>query len=554
MIKRSLDSEPGQKRRVHVFLFWAVVTVIWFSSLGLRALIHPDEGRYADISLTMLQSGDWITPRLNGLLYFEKPALQYWAGAASFSLFGINEFAARFWPGLTSFLTVLVVWSFGKRLYGRDIAGKAALIVAGAMWIVGNGHFLTLDMGATFFLTLALFSFLLAQDEQSTPRARRWLMWLCWAAMAGATLSKGLVGLLIPGMTIILYSLAGMRWAIWKRLHLLSGLLVYFCIAAPWFIVVSRRNPEFANFFFVHEHFQRFLTTEHKRTGAIWYFVPVLLLGFFPWTTLLGRALREGWKSDGAGFQGRQVLLIWCIFTFAFFSVSGSKLPSYILPMFPALGMLLALGIGQVTEKAWRWHLLVPALLFAALVGLYPFAGRAVTLEAPLEVWQHMLGFMAVAGLTGLLGTWLAWRAIRRGQLTTGLAALSLTSIVAMTLAMTGHDSYGQLKSSKRIVHAMGQYVHDDTELFSVRMHDQTFPFYMRRPVTLVDYRDEFALGQDIEPARWIPSLAQFESRWRKAARATAMMHPETYDELSKNQLPMQVVYRDARRLVVVKP
>lgn len=554
MIKRLLDSDPGQDCRRQAFLFWTVVILIWFSSLGLRALIHPDEGRYADISLTMLQSGDWITPRLNGLLYFEKPPLQYWAGAASFFLFGINEFAARFWPGLTSFLTVLVVWLFGKRLYGRDTAGTAALIVAGTTWIVGNGHFLNLDMGTTFFLTLALFSFLLAQDERSPPGTRRRLMWLCWAAMAGATLSKGLVGLLIPGMTIVLYSVTGMRWAIWKRIHLLSGLAIYFCLAAPWFVLVSRRNPEFAHFFFIHEHFQRFLTTGHKRTGAIWYFVPVLLLGFFPWTTLLFRALREGWKNTGAGFQGRRVLLIWCAFTFVFFSVSGSKLPSYILPMFPALGMLLALGIGQVPVMAWKWHLLAPVILFASLVCLYPFAGKAVTPEAPLAVWRHMLLYLAVAGLIGMLGTWLAWRAIRNGALTPGIAALSLTSLLAMTMAMTGHDSYGQLKSSKRIVHAVGQLVHDDTELFSVGMHDQTFPFYLRRPVTLVDYRGEFTLGQDAEPARWIPSIGEFEKRWRNAPGAVAMMLPQTYDELGKNQLPMHVVYRDARRLVVVKP
>jgi hypothetical protein len=153
-----------------------------------------------------------------------------------------------------------------------------------------------------------------------------------------------------------------------------------------------------------------------------------------------------------------------------------------------------------------------------------------------------------------MVGAWLAWRAIRRGQLTTGVATLSLASILAMTMVMTGHDSYGQLKSSKRIVHAMEQYLHDDTELFSVRMHDQTFPFYLRRPVTLVDYRDEFALGQQIEPTRWIASLGEFESRWRKAGNALAMVQPQAYDELLKNQLPMQVVYRDARRLVVVKP
>jgi uncharacterized membrane protein len=216
--------------------------------------------------------------------------------------------------------------------------------------------------------------------------------------------------------------------------------------------------------------------------------------------------------------------------------------------------MLLALGIGQVSVKAWKWHLLVPGLLFAGLVCLYPFAAKAVTPEAPLEVWRHMLLFIAVAGLVGMLGAWLAWRAISRGELTTGVATLSLASILAMTIAMTGHDSYGQLKSSKLIVHAMGQYLHDDTQLFSVRMHDQTFPFYLRRPVTLVDYRDEFTLGQEIEPTRWISSLGEFESRWRKAGSAVAMVLPQAYDELRKNQLPMQVVYRDARRLVVVKP
>jgi len=317
-------------------IYWIVFAIFWFATLGQRALIHPDEGRYAELSLGMLLSGDWITPRLNGILYFEKPALQYWMGALSFLIFGINEFAARFWPALTGLLSVFVIGLTARRLWGSG--HFAALAMAGSFWVIGNSHFLTLDSGLMFFLALTLCSFLSAQRDDASLFERRYGMWVAWAAIAGAVLSKGLIGLLIPGCTLVLYSLIDRQWCAWRRMQWTAGLTIFIALSGPWFWLVSERNPGFAAFFFIHEHFARYLTNEAQREGPFWYFVPILLAGLLPWTSLLPRLIREAWpRQEKLAFQPERFLLIWTVFVFVFFSLSHSKLPSYILPMFPAL-------------------------------------------------------------------------------------------------------------------------------------------------------------------------------------------------------------------------
>lgn len=149
------------------------LAVLWFGLLGQRSLIHPDEGRYAALALGMMESGDWVTPRLNGLLYFEKPALSYWVGAAAFHVLGVNEFAARLWPALAGFLTLLMVGYTGARLWGRETGLRAAAIAASTSWMVANSHLLTLDMGLTLFLTLVMCSLLLAQRDGIDAKTQR---------------------------------------------------------------------------------------------------------------------------------------------------------------------------------------------------------------------------------------------------------------------------------------------------------------------------------------------------------------------------------------------
>ncbi|MCW3481185.1 glycosyltransferase family 39 protein [Neisseriaceae bacterium JH1-16] len=553
---RPASSVSDRPRSAWVLLGWLALAVVWFGSLGYRALIHPDEGRYASISLEMLQGGDWLTPHLNGFLYFEKPILQYWMGALSFAVFGINEFAARFWPGLTGFLTVVAVGITGRRLWGEQAGLFAALTAAGSTWIIGNSHFLTLDMGLTFFLTVALCGFLVAQRDEASDTERRNAMWLTWAAMAGATLSKGLVGLVIPGATLVLYSLTTWQWTFWRRMHWASGLVLFFALTAPWFVAVSLKNPGFFDFFFIREHFQRFLTTEAKRTGPLYYFVPVLIVGLLPWTTLLPAMLNTGLRREpGKAFQPLRLLLIWSVFVFVFFSISKSKLPSYILPMFPALALLAARYFIEIDAAKLKRHLLFPMAFWLILLAAVPFAGHFASPDSPLEVLIPFAHAVALAAVLFLVQALFAWRLLGSGRKLAAVALIAAASLASVTTASLGHDSYGrQLKSSKMLVEKLTPYLKPDSQIFSVSYYEQSFPYYLDRKVTLVNYVDEFAYGQGLDPARWMPKVAQFTERWRAIPHTAAMMAPNTYKDLQQQGLPMQIVYQDARRVVVVKP
>lgn len=548
LIKQGLSSRTG------LILFWGVFVVLWFATLGQRALIHPDEGRYAELSLGMLLSGDWITPRLNGILYFEKPALQYWMGALSFLIFGINEFAARFWPGLTGILSVLAVGLTARRLWGNG--QYAALVMAGSVWVIANSHFVNLDTGLMFFLTLTLCAFLWSQQDDASAAERRYGLWLAWAAMAGATLSKGLIGLVIPAGALFLYSLIHWQWAMLCRMQWLAGLTIFFALTAPWFWMVSERNPDFARFFFIHEHFERFLTTTHGRVEPFWYFVPVLLAGFLPWSSLLPRLVIENWRRQGnALFQSERFLLIWAVFIFLFFSKSGSKLPSYILPMFPALALLLGRTLANARPESLKKHLLIPILLWGAIAGAYLLVDYLpASTNTPAPVVRHFALYLTIGGLGFLICAVLAWRSLSRRQTLPAIMLLAAGSLCGVLSSSAGHDAYGRLKSSKDLVAQIRPHIRPETEFFSIRSYEQTFTFYLQRRVVLVEYTDEFTFGQKAEPEKSIPTLAEFMSRWQSAKEAIAMMDEDTFNDLQNRGVAMKTIYQDVRRKVVIKP
>lgn len=524
---------------------------VWFAMLGQRVLVDPDEGRYATLALGMLRSGDWITPRLNGLLYFEKPPLQYWIGAAFFKVGGISEFTARLWPALAGFLTVLLLGWTAWRLWGRETGVRALAIAASTTWIIANSQFLTLDAGVTFFLTLTLCSVLLAQRPGLPAAVQRGWIWTAWAAMALAVLSKGLIGVLIPGTVLVLYSLWQRDFVLWRRLRWGSGALILLAIAVPWFVMVGSRNPGFSEFFFIHEHFGRYLTNQARREGAWWYFVPVLLLGFMPWTGALPWLLRRG---EGAAAPVRTMLLCWAGFVFVFFSASGSKLPSYILPMFPALVLLAAHSLQHASIRWLRWNLLGTAAAWglAGLTALYLLlrspASPADQALVPLET------ALAAASVAWLASALWAGRLLSRGRVTAALVCVALTHMVAVLTVMKFHDEYGQRKSAAVVSRALEPYLERDTPVFAVRTYDQTLPFYLRRHVVLVAFEDEFNYGEQHEPGRWIPTVGEFMQRWKSLPRGAAYMTSQTWSDLRQAGLEGRVVFEDTRRVMIVKP
>jgi len=549
-------------------VLWAVfaaIALLWFANLDNRSLLHPDEGRYGEIAREMAETGDWVTPRLSGLKYFEKPPFQYWMTAAAYWSFGVHEWTARLWPALAGFLAIIAVGYAGCALGGAVLGAFAALTLAGTMMHAMLSQAATLDSGLSFFLALAFSGFVIAQRPAASPGARRAWMWVTWAALAGATLSKGPIGVVLPGGALVAYTVITRDFALWRRLHPVSGLMLYLALTAPWFIAVSRANDEFAHFFFVHEHFQRFLTDQHGRAGPWYYFVPFLVAGSLPWFPLLAYGARRAWR-DGApaepGFSWQRFALVWAAFVFLFFSASGSKLAPYILPMFAPL----ALVAGWLTLTLEQRPLFRLALLgavvtaAAALVVLTGYESIVPRLGGgqPAEIMHAYGAWVKAALVVATAGAAAATIAFRRAADGTtarfwGVAALALSGLGAVHLAVAGFDVFSATRSTSAILRAAQASAPfaPGAPFYQVAMYDQTAPFYLGRTTIPVAYRDELALGIDAEPDKQIPTVVAWRAQWQAQAQGYAMMPPVTYEWLATESVPMRVLARDARRVVV---
>ena len=549
-----LDSLTVRTRVVTTLVF--LLFVIWFGNLGYRSLVRPDEGRYAEIAREMAITGDWTTPRLNGIKYFEKPPLQYWMTAAAFKAFGEHEWTARLWAALTGFAGVLMVGFTGARLFGRQAGFYSAVVLASSLLYAVIGHINTLDMGVTFWLTIGLLGFLLGQRGARRTRETRLWMLLAWVAMGFGFLSKGLIGLALPAAAMVAYAIVHRDISFLKRLEPVAGIAIILVIALPWIIAVSIANPEFPHFFFIHEHFQRFLTKVHHRTAPWWYFVPILIAGMLPWTPMLVQALIAAWKGDpgGRSFKPRRFLLLYASVIFLFFSASQSKLPSYILPIFPALALLVGEWLTRIRGRTLTWLILPVAAVALAGAIASPFVVNYNSEKVPAALYE-MFGRWILAGALTLfvascLAMFFAWRSrIEIAVITLGVGGLLIVQIV-----MTGHETLSPSFSTSHLAGIIRPLLDADTPFYSVRTYEQTLPFYIKRTVTLVDYSDELDFGLKQEPELEIPTMEEFEARWRNDRKALAIMGPDVYRELTELALPMRLLAQDARRVIVSKP
>lgn len=551
-IDRSANAPALPWRDASLWLLAAAFLAVWLGTLGYRHLIPTDEGRYAEIAREMFTTGDWVTIRYNALKYFEKPPLQMWGTALAYTLFGVGDWQARLFTALSGIAGLVFTILAAARWWGKRTAVITGLVLVSApMWNVGS-HFNSLDMGVAGCMTMALAALLLAQHPDVTRSQQRNWMWVCWASMALAVLSKGLIGVVLPGFVLVVYTLVARDWALWKRLHLVTGLIVFFAVGAPWFVLISARNPEFAWFFFVHEHFQRFTSTVHNRNAPLWYFVPLLLAGFLPWLAQLPGAARltlARGEAAANGFRPTLMLGLWAILIFAFFSISDSKLPGYIFPIIPALAVLAALVLENTSERAWRWQL--KAFLALAVVGLAA-SGYVATMSSdmyPNAVFSRFGVFLAVAFTAGAVFTWLALRfADKRFE---SLVAFACAWFLTFTTALLGHEAFGRSMSGIDLVPAVKPWLKPGVPFYAVERLDHTMPFYLGTPTTMVQQPDELAFGIEQEPTKWIPTTEAFAARWKEGGQAVAMMGPGTYDRLATQGVPMIVIARDARRVIV---
>ena len=345
-----LPSSTETSWRRDLILLSVIFGAILAWRLGSAPLRNPDEGRYAEIPREMIATGDWVTPRLNGVPYFEKPPLVYWAVAACEEVLGPSEWSLRLTPALFALGGILAAYGAARRIYGRDAGFWAAIVLGTSLLYLALGELLILDMVVSVLMSATLFCFILGVREPPGA-ARRWLFYGLYASAALATLTKGLMGFLVTGAVMFLWLAIFNQWRRLRPLHLPSGIVLFLAIAAPWHLLVSSRNPGWAHFYFVYEHWERFTNAGHGRYQPFWFFIPIVLLGLFPWTGFLWSSFRDALAGGWARRSENAVawfFVTWAAFIFLFFSESQSKLIPYILPVFPPIAVLVGRWLGAV--------------------------------------------------------------------------------------------------------------------------------------------------------------------------------------------------------------
>lgn len=535
----------------------ALVLALWFGhGLGNRALWHPDEGRYAEIPREMAETGDLVTPRLNGVKYFEKPPLFYWLQAGSIKLFGLDEWALRLWPALFGFFGALAVYGAGHALFGRRAGLIAAAVLATSPLYYLMARIITLDIAVSVLLTGALLAFLLGVR---TPEGRTRALYLYgfYALCALAVLAKGLIGLVLPAMVIGAWVVLLWDWRLLLSIRLPTGLLLFLAIAAPWHVLVARANPEFADFYFIYNQFERYLTdtpATHGRYQPWWFFFPVLVFGMLPWIALVPQALRAS-LTEWRQHREDLFLLLWAVLVFAFFSASGSKLIPYILPALPPLALL----VGRYLDRAWEaprrpglrlgfWLLLALAAALAA----YAWASLAARPQALAELARFGARGWVLAVLLGacLAALFLLGRA-RSARAPFAVLALAAAGLVAVFDG--GSPAFDDKHSVKAHAAEIKKYLKPSDEVVTYRAYYQDLPVYLDRRITVVDWKGELEFGaQQEDVSGWMIDQAEFRRRWHGPGTVYLLTDRKNLDDLRALGLDFRVLGENAYTVLLI--
>ena len=363
-------------------LIVVTLAVCYFSNLGAIGFVGPDEPRYAWIARDMAETGDWITPRLYGKPWFEKPVLYYWMAGASFRLFGVSEAAARLPSALCALFATLALAWLAWRVYGEETARWLLLLLPTSVGMIGFSHAAATDMPFSAMLTIAMVFAAIVLGltrNENTPILPRtpWIALLFFGFFLGlAVLAKGPAAIILSGGGVFFWALFTKRWRDAFRLLHPAAIASFCATALPWYILCARRNPDFFRVFIIEHNFKRYLTPEFQHIQPFWFYIPVLLVELLPWAAIAFGALL-GWCFDKSRFQldARTYFLIsWALFCIVFFSASKSKLPGYILPALPAIVFLAAIAMShsnRIIARARVFGALAAGFVFS-VIGLLP--------------------------------------------------------------------------------------------------------------------------------------------------------------------------------------
>ena len=481
-------------RRLLLIFFLLAAAFLYFAHIGSYHLIELDEGRYHRIPMEMVLSGDYLTPHFDYMPYFEKPILQYWVTALAMKLFGFKEFTGRILPALTGFGNVILAYILGRSMYNGRTGLMAAIILATSALQLIVASIGVLDMALTFFVDACLVAFYLFERTEK----KKYLLFF-YAAMGLGMLTKGLIAIAFPVGILFWYALLTRRPKLFLKLFYVPGIVLFLIIAVPWYYLVSEANPDFFYFFFIREHFLRFATKMHERFHPWYYFVPVLIAGLMPWTGFLATFFsKKGiFRAPGTLRHKQDILLLslWAGLIYVFYSISDSKLPTYILPCWLPLSILLSASLERCRrEKSWLGHSFLInsllCLLFTAAGVVYLMNTDFLTIA---DFFSH--GGLLIASL--LIGTAAAaWYWHKRRSF---LSVFVILTVMSYGFGLGAHQIQGQIHD-----HQTAYTVSQDIKKLNIPdstpiiMYDYFIPglvYYLDRPIAAGNFTGELEFG-----------------------------------------------------------
>ncbi len=357
-----------------------LLALAWLAmTLGIRPLALPDEGRYVGVAWEMLTSGNWLYPTLDGLPFFHKPPLFYWITAGSLSVFGAHEWAGRLASLLGASLAAFSLYGFALRWHGKAVARRTLLILVTQPFFFAGAQFANLDMLVAGFISVTVLLTAEAALNADKQHAYRGFLAGAYVSAALGILAKGLIGIVLPGMIIVIWLAWSRRLSLLRRLVWLPGLALFALIAVPWFAAMQARFPDFLNYFFVYNHFQRFTESGFNNPMPFWFYLPVILILTLPWSWWLPGAWKRNELARHEVRRGESpaiapLMWIWLAVIVGFFSIPSSKLVGYALPALPPLAYLIAAGLGRkwgneaTLQRPMKWFAAAAVLVCVSAI------------------------------------------------------------------------------------------------------------------------------------------------------------------------------------------
>lgn len=535
-----LITEKDNPERFYLIALAALCAVVFFYGLGRLPLIGPDEPRYAEVAREMYATGDWVTPRLGGIKWFEKPALTYWLSSAGYALLGENEFGARFGVAVIAAFGVSLLYLFGRRAHSARFGylSAAALVTCG-LW-PGFARGATFDLPLTVAIEMALFSFFFWDNKEAKlGKDRLWYVF-CFA-LGLATLAKGLVGIVLPLTVIAPYLVLTRNWKASLKPRLLAiGALIFLATTAIWYApVIAQNGREFIDEFFIGHHFQRYLSNKYKHPQPGYFFLLVVFAGSFPWSFCLlsgaWRALKQ-WRERADDRLGL-FLWLWVIVPIVFFSFSGSKLPGYILPVFPAVALI----VGKELIRWWSNETPLPnkqGYLTGALI-IAVGIGSGVVLQRELGVDARAAWVMGAAAVL-IAAVYLGLLFFKSGRAATLYLPFGL-AVIVIAAAHLVFPGLGNRESLKKLSLMAVEAARPSERLIFFVNQDHGINFYAtglplrdnRSELVTVTSVDEIALL--VEASRSRSVLIASRKRWSDGVTESGKLLVEKIGEQDFN-------------------